>query len=172
MLRFALTIITIIVFSASASEGKVYRWVTEDGRVIFSDQPVPGAKPIDLTAKVQNVTESVKPKEFTIPTNVTSQNKAIQLSFSDIEDQATVRSATGDLTVTAYISIQIGVTQKLQLLLDGTPVGESQSGMVFKLSGIERGEHTLQLKLLNTIGDVLSSSQTITFYMHRPSRLN
>ena len=169
MFRFILALCYSIAFSSFATDTKVYRWVTEDGRVIFSDQPAPGAKPIDLTAKVQNVTESIKTTPLPVQPEP-SLGKSIQLTFLGIEDQATVRNATGQLTVTAYIDIQIGITQKLQLWLDGNVTGKPQSSMQFHLTNIDRGEHTLQLKLINTIGDVLSQSKVITFFMHRPSQ--
>lgn len=168
MRLFTFVLCSFIALSAFASETKIYRWVTEDGQVIFSDQPIPGAKSIDLTAKVQNVAESNKPKTMPAPPPP-AKRKVIQLAFLDFQDQATVHSAAGELTLTAQSDIPFGVTQTLQLLLDGKPYGKPQSGMQFKLSNLDRGEHKVQLQLLNTQGDVLTKSESITFYMHRPS---
>lgn len=161
--------ISLSVQAQTEKQTKVYRWVTESGDVVFSDQPVPGAKPLDLSTNVQNTTPFPKTKPTPAKPKPAAR-KSISLTFADIEDQATVRNATGELTVTAQLGfyMQLGVTQKLLLLFDGSPVGAPQSELQFKLADIDRGEHTLQLKLINAQGDTLSTSEKVTFYMHRP----
>lgn len=167
MLRFICLFSCCVSFAVQAADSKIYRWEKEDGTIIFSDQPIPGAKPIDLSAKVQNVAEMVTVKASEPAKAFTS--KALTIGFKDLKDQDTVRNATGSLTVTAKLEFQLGITQKLNLLFDGQPVGTPQSSLQFQLSGIDRGEHQLQFQLLNQQGDVLTASKVITFYMHRPA---
>ncbi len=54
-----------------------------------------------------------------------------------------------------------------QLLLDGTPIGKPQANSVFQLNAVDRGTHTVAMQIVNKEGEVLISSEPVTFFMHR-----
>jgi hypothetical protein len=57
------------------------------------------------------------------------------------------------------------------MLLNGKQYGSAQSLPSFKLEGVERGEHTLEARLLNSAGKVLASSRPVQFYLGDASAL-
>ncbi len=173
-MRFYL-LFSLLCFASSsfASTTPIYRWVTKDGQVVFSDQPVPGAQKLDLSAQVQNSTQLKPLTQNTVNSQASEPTPdPINLRFQNLNDQASIHNATGNLTVTASLDVPLGVTQQLRLLLDGRPYGTPQQSAQFQLTNIDRGEHKVQLQLLNSQEDVLAESPALTFYLHRPSKLN
>ncbi|MCM2681020.1 DUF4124 domain-containing protein [Echinimonas agarilytica] len=169
MVRFSCFSVLLLISSVTYAQSDVYRWVNEDGVEVFSDQPITGATSVDLSTKAINIVESTKPSTNAISAQKEVQKEIAMLKIESPNHKATIRNATGELIVTASTTLPVGVTQRLELFLDGVSVSEPQSGTNFKLTGIERGEHQLQLKLVNNQGSLLSESSTVTFYMHRPS---
>ncbi|MBD1390179.1 DUF4124 domain-containing protein [Neiella sp. HB171785] len=154
------------------SHATIYSWTDENGNVVYSDMPRPGADAIDLRARVQNVSDGQSAVAGYQPQQESAPQAQPAIAISDPAHEATIRSAEGNLMVTAQLSIPAGVTQRLQLLVDGQKQGEPQASSVFALTGVERGSHQLQLQLVNNQGSVLASSEAIQIHMHRPSVLH
>ncbi len=89
------------------------------------------------------------------------------------QDEQTLHDNRGQVTV----SVKVGGTGNVpedhafQPVLDDKVLHPLQKTGTFTLTGINRGAHTLQVRLLGRGGDVLASSQTIRFHMWQASRL-
>jgi len=59
----------------------------------------------------------------------------------------------------------------IQALIDGQPYGPRQRTSSFTLEGVERGEHSLQVQLVDSAGKVIASSDAVKFYMWQASAL-
>jgi hypothetical protein len=57
----------------------------------------------------------------------------------------------------------------VRLVFDGLAYGEPQNSAVFVLRDIDRGEHTIQLELIDQNGKLIAVSPVTTFYLHRAS---
>lgn len=82
----------------------------------------------------------------------------------------TLHDNTGAVKVA--ISVQGGsfpAEQRLRVLLDGKPYGADQRAPGFVLQGVERGEHRLQVQLVDTKGAVVAASTPVTFYLWQAS---
>lgn len=149
-----------------ATSTKVYVWVDENGKVVYSDTPRPGAEEVQV--KDKNI----------IPSNIDTsildiKPKVLEDKF-DVEitqpsNNQTIRDNTGSLLVQGRIKPLFKQGHKIRLLIDNSPFGSPQSYALFRLSNIDRGEHSLKLELLNDKGKVIASSTPVTFYMHRAS---
>lgn len=62
--------------------------------------------------------------------------------------------------------------RRLRALIDGRPFGGDQATVRFVLNDIDRGEHTLQVLLLDAKGVVITTSVLVTFHMWRASALS
>jgi len=62
--------------------------------------------------------------------------------------------------------------KRLRVFIDGNPYLADQRVLEFTLKGIERGEHHLQVQLLDDAGRVLATSLTTTFYLWQASSLS
>ena len=57
----------------------------------------------------------------------------------------------------------------MRVLLDGKPYGPSQRTASFVLKDVDRGEHVLEVQLLDATDRVVASSPPVTFYLWRAS---
>lgn len=163
------TLITSILVPAYASSAKVYVWRNEQGVLVFSDSPRPGAEEVNV--KSDNVIQSsvdtsildIKPKEI---------EEKYQVEITLPEDHATIRDNTGSVHVTGRIKPVFKRGLKIQLYLDNKPYDKPQTHSMFALRNVDRGEHQIKMELINNKGKVIASSKPITFYMHRASAAN
>ncbi|MCF2902325.1 DUF4124 domain-containing protein [Pseudoalteromonas sp. SSMSWG5] len=154
---------------AQSEVKKIYSWKDENGVLVFSDSPRPGAKEVKLNT--QNLTmPTTDTSILDNPASATPVN--FKITISSPENEATVRENTGSVYVTARVSPRFATGFKVQLIVDGTPHGKSSNSTTFALRNVDRGEHTLQAKLIDANNKVVSVSPVSTFYMHRASILN
>jgi hypothetical protein len=82
----------------------------------------------------------------------------------------TIFDNAGNVEVAIVISPSLRAGDRIALNIDGRPM-PPRSQERFKLSGLERGEHTLKAGVIDANGDSLISSALVTFYMWRGSLL-
>ncbi|GAA5132286.1 DUF4124 domain-containing protein [Thalassotalea piscium] len=163
--------IFIAIFSAFCAEvdagsTKVYVWRNAEGILVYSDSPKPGAE--EVTVQNPNISNS------SIDTSILDITPKVVESNYEVEiiqpvNNATIRDNTGSVYVSGRIKPIFKRGLKISLLIDGKPYLEPQSHSMFVLRDIERGEHQIQMNLLDDKGKIIASSTPITFYMHRAS---
>lgn len=165
---FLLVIISLVSFYGYSGERKIYAWEDKNGVLVFSDTPKSGAKEVKLTT--QNLT---MPAVDTRVLNDQDLPKAInyKIVIASPADQATVRENTGSVYVTSRITPRFENGFTIQLLVDGSPFAAPSNTSTFALRNVNRGEHTLQVKLFDSQGNTIASSPVSTFFMHRASSL-
>jgi hypothetical protein len=84
---------------------------------------------------------------------------------------STVFSDTGDVTVQASVVPELAPGDKVELLVDGAPAGPASASLDFALTGIPRGQHVLQARIIDASGNVGSVSPPDTFYVWAASLL-
>lgn len=87
-----------------------------------------------------------------------------QLAITTPQNQQTIWSNTGDVTVQTNSAASPKDTY--ELFLDGKLIN-TQSSPNFKLHGVTRGAHQLQVRLLDQQKNILSTSSVITFYLQQ-----
>ncbi|MCC2617478.1 DUF4124 domain-containing protein [Aestuariibacter halophilus] len=155
--------------SVCVSAGTLYMIKEKDGTVRYTDMPVAGAVPVDLSGVNSAVMPALAPTK-TAPATKTVQRPAVQydLSITAPADGATIRNNLGNFSVSGQVSpTGPGV---FQLLMDGNVVATNPIPQ-FSLESVDRGEHTLQLQLVDNTGKILASSPQHTVYLHRASAL-
>ncbi|KFI21661.1 DUF4124 domain-containing protein [Nitrosococcus oceani] len=153
--------------------GGIYKYVTPDGKVEYSDQPREGA--VELTTMpLQTYSPPPLPKNMEAA-DQTKANAMVshRLSILAPQDDATVRENTGKVEVALQVEppLEVDSDYRLQLLLDGQSVGKTKTNLRYTLTNVDRGSHTLQAKLLDRAGAPIAHSETITFHMRRMSIL-
>ena len=169
LVRFkSISVVLALFFSVYtyAQSTKIYVWVDENGKVVYSDTPRPGAE--ELKMKDPNIVSSnidtsvldIKPKKL---------EDKFEVEVTQPKDNQTIRDNTGSLLVQGRIKPLFKQGYTIQLMLDDQPYQTPQPHALFRLSNVDRGEHQLKMQLLNDKGKVIASSDPITFYMHRAS---
>lgn len=153
---------------ADAQAKKVFVTTDENGVLVFSDSPQVGAEEVNFLAR-PNVMPATDP---TLPKARQPASEQYEISIMQPEDQATVRDNTGSVHVSGRITPSFKRGLRVKLLIDGQAQAEPQNSTIFVLRDIERGEHKLEMQLLDATGKVIATSPVSTFYLHRASRIN
>lgn len=85
---------------------------------------------------------------------------------------ATVFDNAGNVDVTVAVApaLHARAGDRIALIVDGRPMAARRATR-FKLSGIVRGEHTLEAQVVDNSGNALIASTPVKFYLWQASRL-
>jgi hypothetical protein len=158
-------IITLLSCNVFATSTKIYVWRSDDGVLVFSDSPKPGAEEVEV--REPNTSSSVDTSMLDLTPKVIKDD--YQVEINQPKENATIRDNTGSVYVSGSIKPIFKQGLNIQLYLDNKPYETPQSHSMFVLRDIDRGEHIIKMELLNEKGKVIASSKPITFYMHRAS---
>lgn len=160
------SLLVITSTQAHANSTKIYVWRNADGVLVYSDSPKPGAEEVKVN-KANNFTSSIDTSILDVAPNVVQEQ--FKVHISQPTNHATIRDNTGSVYVQGNVTPTFKQNLKIQLLLDNTPHQLPQTNAMFLLKNIERGEHQLQMQLINEKGKVIALSTPVTFYMHKSS---
>ena len=156
---------TLLISNVFATSTKIYVWRNDEGVLVFSDSPKPGAEEVEI--KEPNNMSSIDTSLLDLTPKVIKEDYEVEINQPAMN--ATIRDNTGSVYVAGRIKPIFKRGLKIQLYLDDKPYEKPQPHSMFVLRNIDRGEHIIKMKLLNEKGKVIASSKPITFYMHRAS---
>ncbi|MGI0118742.1 Ig-like domain-containing protein [Zooshikella sp. RANM57] len=150
---------------------KIYKEVDEHGNIIFTDEPTT-KNPEKIEVKPVTTISLPKPPSSSNDTSKDNEKRFTYKSFSITApaNNSTVRDP-GNFTVTAKTSPSLKRGHKGQVFLDGTPIGDKHSTLNFQLSNVERGTHTIEVKLFDSKDNEIQSAST-TVHVKRTSIKN
>jgi len=162
-------VVSLMILTICASYAQVYKWTDSQGNVHFSDIPHTGAEKINV---IDAQTFSPPKPINNVSDDSDSDKKKKPRTYKKFEitepaNEGTVRNNQGYVVINVLLEPDLTPGDKLQLLFDGSAIGEPQPNLTFKLSGVYRGAHNIAVQVLNPKGDVLKTTETITFFMHR-----
>ena len=166
-MRILILFITLILLIPVSAE--VYRTTDENGNVIFTDKPSPGAEEIEID-EVQTVSPPpVRDFRYTPPKKKGKSNyKKAEITTPKNDDVIT--GGTGNVSVSISLEPALQDTDRIVLYMDGEKQSDSSSTS-FELSNLDRGTHTIKVDIINKGGKVLKSSSPVSFTVQRPSVL-
>ncbi|HEY5716688.1 MAG TPA: DUF4124 domain-containing protein [Psychromonas sp.] len=166
----------ILLFSpiSTLAETKIYHWVDADGKIHYADTATPGTETIQVsnenvvsmenigrdsaTEEVSSVAEAVKESAITYQATIISP-----------ADDSLLRSNDGTINIQVQTMPEKTNAQKLQLFLDGKPLGNPQISSTIRALNIDRGTHQIQVQLLDEKGNTLAQTQVVTVHLQRAS---
>jgi len=164
-------VIALLIFCQSfqllAASAKIYVWRNEQGVLVFSDSPRPGAEEVKVNPQNTMSSSSIKTEVLDITPQKIPDKYTVEISQP--KDQATIRDNTGSVYIAGLVKPLFKTGLNTQLYLDGNKYQKPQSRAIYILRNINRGEHKIKLVLVNNKGKEIASSKEITFYMHRAS---
>lgn len=155
--------------------GEVYRWVDEQGNVVYSDQPREGAETVELP-------EITTYKPASAPAPAADQaggeaggetGKVYELRIVTPAPDATVRDNRGQMEVqlAAEPALHTDRGHRFALQVDDQSVQYTRAPVI-QLTDVHRGTHTLQAWVIDRQDNPLSDKVSATFHMHQASRLH
>ncbi len=155
----------------------VYRYVDKNGNVIFTDSPPEGSNAKKIVVK-EPTTESafepaqsevyLKPAPTKKPTKNTSASINYSISVSSPENGIAINAPGGSLNVVVSVQPPPQQEYKIRIMVDGYEAATSDSPIA-TVTGLNRGQHSINAQLLDSEGVVLATSHTNVVTILRPS---
>ncbi len=171
MVRQVIKILVLLVTFAVAGtlQAGIYKSYDSDGNVVFTDIPAAGSEKVDLPDITTFKSQPYKPIQSSQPANA---SKAIRYDIRLVQpaNKETVRDNNGNIPVEVEINPALRRELGHQILIwldNNKPI--QLSGNRYQLSNIDRGSHTVSVKVVDGKGKAISATQTNTVYLHRQS---
>jgi len=163
----------MLCLCSSVASAEVFRSIGEDGAVLYSDKPSPGAEPVDVPP----------PSSYTPPTLPTvrstpspsvgdAQSKEATTDTYQTFALATptpdepIRQNAGNVPFSFEVSPALRAGHRIRVLLDGLPVQEATDPFG-SLENVDRGTHTLAGELIDDNGRVIARTDSVEFHLLR-----
>ncbi len=156
-----------LLLVCAAASAEVYKHVSPDGRVTFSDQPAPGAEEVHVPP-LQTFDMGPVPKSTVEPKTAKNKKKFdySELAILSPENGQGIRANDGTITVKMAVKPSLGPGHTIKVTLDGEPVASGRSTSL-KLKNLPRGGHTLKAIVIDEEGDEVRKSDPVLFFLHR-----
>jgi hypothetical protein len=169
MLTTMRRILTVLLLGlATGVSAQVYRWVAPDGTVQYSDQPQPGATPVEV-APAQTMPAPPPTLRRAAPAPKPADSRPLYARFAVVSpgEQESVRANDGNVTISLAIEPPLLPGSRIVVLLDGQPVASPGADLTIPLTNLDRGTHRLEASVLDGGGNVLISAGPVTFHVLR-----
>jgi hypothetical protein len=168
-MRHSIVFFLIFGWLSGSAYGGIYQSVDSQGNVTFSDNPGVDAKPVKLpplptysAPRYPSASADAGDAEQDQP-----QNPYKSLAIIEPEQEGTVRDNPGNVSVTTVSEPNLRSSDRLQFYLDGEPAGAPVTTPQVVLSNVPRGEHQVEVAIVDNKGSELIRSSSITFFLHR-----
>lgn len=167
-LRGLLAVLTLLS-GATPCLAQVYRYTDAQGQVHYTSQP-----PSNVNAESLNIpttssraasAPSTSPSDNTPDATRSATQGYSVVRVTGVTDGQAVRANDGNLSVGVHLVPALQPGHRLRLLLDGQAL-DADSGASINLSGLERGEHSLQAEVLSG-QQALQQSPVVRFNLQR-----
>jgi|SRR5688572_16535486 len=169
----------LILFSAlsgtAASAAPAWTWVDADGTRHYSDRPVPGAQQVELAGAQGFGTTARAPR--TAQTAAEDGTTGVPGGYQSIEvvspaEQETLWNIGTNLPVQVRFQPALQSGHRYDLLLDGQRRNVNTAAPRVTLPDVFRGEHTLQVVVIDSAGAEITRSPARVFFVQQTSTQN
>ena len=148
---------------------QVYQSTDENGNPVFTDQPSPGAKPIEI--QQTNSAGAIKPTPKTKKFKPQQPDQVYsRLSINSPGNGHHFVNGLVAFNVTMSIAPALQGSHNIELMINGSVQSTGQT-LNRQVESIERGESTISARVVDNKGKVLISSKPIKVTAQRPSQL-
>lgn len=162
-----------LVLLAAEVNAQIYKYRDANGNMVFSDRKPAGAESEvveEVSLPSTNAAPATETRTPAAPSK--SATEAVPDYATTIispANDSTIPMGPGNFTVSVAISPALAATERLQLLVDGSPAGAPQRSSGWELQNVYRGKHTLEVQRLDQQGKIVDRSEPVTVFVLRPS---
>lgn len=170
MQRMLFTLISLACSVALATT--VYKWRDENGVIHYSDQPHPNAQKLQVQG-VQTFSSSAAAVRAGTSSDAESNEQAPNPYKGCVIAQPLNQQSLPNAQ-SVFIRVQSDPVprsgDRIFITMDGQGLNGGQAtGMSFNVTPIERGEHTVQAKILGPGDQVMCQTPSVTFFVQQPN---
>lgn len=171
------SLVLVLALASATAAAQVYQRIGPNGEILFSDQPGPDARPVDVRPP-QTVTLPPVParagsadRQGGSATNPAGEAAPGYTAFTILSPTAGegVRANDGNVTVRLALEPQLVPGHVIRLNLDGEDGEQVRSGgsLAFPLTNLSRGRHSVEAQVLDQNGNVLMRAGPVEFNVLR-----
>ena len=168
-MEFRPILLLLVLLGSAAAAQEAYRWVDEDGIVHYSDRPREGAEQILLPTPNVATTRRIEPRQQPgSPADDAAQEPPPgyeTISIVSPESEQTLWNIEGVLNVSVSLTPPLKPGHRVRAYHNG--VAQMVTGTSFQIQEVWRGEHNLQVEVLDATGKLLIRSQPTRFYVQQ-----
>lgn len=166
-------IISILLMLAMPLQAEVFKTVTPDGEVIYSDVKTSGSKQMNVPEAQTYTPVPLPPPE---PDPAVSEQEAASAIYKSLVidtpvNEETIRDNQGNIEL--LVSSNPGLIRtdghRLVYYLDGEQHGRRTIDTRKVFTNVDRGEHILTVAIVDTNNAVIIESQPVKIFLHRAS---
>ena len=173
-LATSLAVIALAILGPVSVSAEIFRTVDENGNVVFSDVP-PSPDQTSESITVDPVNTFDAPAVATPPAGASADVEVPEvehynsLTILAPANDTTVRENAGNVTVAVALNPSLRAGDRLVLYMDGKQSQVRAQGTSFRLENVDRGTHTIGVRVLDDAGNVAAEAPTSTFTLQRVS---
>lgn len=169
-------IAALLLISAASVPAEVFKWIDDDGVVQYGDRPPPaGAKAVELPPAsfykprpLPEVDTGIDEEETGAVEDAVKYSKVAILRPTEDE---TVRDNTGAVPLAVELEPALQEGHRMAVLLDDRTIFDQLTTNEVVISNVDRGTHSLKVRVLNASGAQQAESAPVTFHLHRATVL-
>lgn len=169
-MRLIRTLLLSLCLLPLAVAAEVYKYTDEKGVVHYSDKPPgKGAKPANLPPLHTYSPLATTPKPESTTASPAAAGGDFSLRVIAPEPDQTYRDPLGTVGISVAVTPEIPGGHGLIYFVDGAPVsGDPVTATSFTASGVERGQHTVEVSLVDGDGQEVARSAPVTIHLKQP----
>ena len=178
-MRIILT--TLLLIASVLVQAELFKWVDEEGNIIYSDQPPVGADKSEHQVDEEKLPPIISTPALEQPSRTSSSSSSAATNPVERYKSLTIVSPEHDTSVrqnAGNVSIKVAIEpylfnergDLLVIYMDGLEVARGRESSV-QLIEVDRGTHTIRAEIIGANGKILKKASPVTFTLHRHSVL-
>ena len=153
-----------------AAADLAYKIVGPDGSVVYTDRPVPGARPVQIPKPSTYVppdlpaTTRLAPPPEPVVTDVYTD-----IRIATPEPDGTVNVVEGGVDIDVLLKPELLEGHTLTYTIDGKEIAKGLRTNRVRVTDLDRGTHHLEVVVRDDGGAVVGRSPRVTFHVRRPT---
>jgi uncharacterized protein DUF4124 len=176
MRKWLILLSALLVTTAGAAPA--WTWVDNEGRVHYSDRPVPGATRIELTGAQGFSAPSAAARASRAPSSAATSEPADagrgyrSISIVSPTDQETLWNTGGSVNVQVSMDPGLRTGHRIDLVLDGQRRNLNTASTQLTLADVFRGAHSVAAVVIDASGAEVARSPAVTVMVQQTSVQN
>ena len=172
------TLIILLMLSVCA-QAELFKWVDEEGNIIYSDQPPVGAEKSEHQVDEEKLPPIITTPALEQPARSSTSSSSLQpierykkLAIVSPENDTAIRQNAGNVSINVAIEPYLFNERGdlLVIYMDGLEVARGRESSV-QLIEVDRGTHTIGAEIISANGKTLKKAKSVTFTLQRHSVL-
>lgn len=165
--------LAISLMSVNAYGNEIFEHINPDGSITYSDKPMGDSDatvklPSVSTAPASTSTSSLSAQQTPAPKPDETQARKpyIKLEITSPQNQESIQNQP-ILAVDVSVDPPLQTGDRIQVYLDGNPLGKAEPHTHFEFTIPYRGEHTLSAAIFDKDMKLLKQTPATTIYVHQ-----